>query len=102
MIGRYFFIQMQSQKIAFTHVHRDPRTPQKKIQIIRKGVLNTKEENRLSGLKILPEIKEDAFPVLPHGDLVRQKMLRKKFKCITNEILKIALNQFIGITSENG
>lgn len=74
----------------------------KKIQIIRKGVLNTKEENRLSGLKILPEIKEDAFPVLPHGDLVRQKMLRKKFKCITNEILKIALNQFIGITSENG
>ena len=94
---------MQSQKIAFTHVHRDPRTPQKKKQqIIRKGVLNTKEENRLSGLKILPEIKEDAFPVLPHGDLVRQKMLRKKFKCITNEILKIALNQFIGITSENG
>lgn len=74
----------------------------KKIQIIRKGVLNTKEENRLSGLKILPEIKEDAFPVLPHGDLVRQKMLRKKFKCITNEILKIALNQFIGITSEKG
>lgn len=73
----------------------------KKIQIIRKDVLNTKEENRLSGLKILPEIKEDAFPVLPHGDLIRQKMLRK-FKCITNEILKIALNQFIGITSENG
>lgn len=102
MIGRYFFIQMQSQKIAFTHVHRDPRTLQKKIQIIRKGVLNTKEENRLSGLKILPEIKEDAFPVLPHGDLVRQKMLRKNFKCITNEILMIALNQFIGITSENG
>ena len=76
---------MQSQKIAFTHVHRDPRTPQKKIQIIRKGVLNTKEENRLSGLKILPEIEEDAFPVLPHGDLVRQKMLRKKFKCIANK-----------------
>ena len=100
---KVFFYTDAKPKIAFTHVHRDPRTPQKKkIQIIRKGVLNTKEENRLSGLKILPEIKEDAFPVLPHGDLVRQKMLRKKFKCITNEILKIALNQFIGITSENG
>lgn len=73
---------MQSQKIAFTQVHRDPRTPQKKIQIIRKGVLNTKEENRLSGLKILPEIKEDAFPVLPHGDLVRQKMLRKNLNAL--------------------